>query len=125
PALRFALSLELRSLRSAGVSQLHRYYEPLRHPARPSLSLAGVSLTVTRRHRRGFPCFRWVPCPRAVASTPAESWVPIARASCRQGEKTCSPRRRPSPISRRVGFRIRLFEACSAFTHVTARVLAE
>ncbi len=33
--------------------------------------------------------------------------------------------RRPSPLRRWVGFRINLFEACSAFTHVTARMLAE
>ena len=33
-------------------------------------------------------------------------------------------RRRPSPFHRRVGFRITLFEACSAFTHVTACTLA-
>ncbi len=34
-------------------------------------------------------------------------------------------RRRPSPFLRRVGFRITLFEACSAFTRVTACTLAE
>ncbi len=34
-------------------------------------------------------------------------------------------RRRPSPKFRRVGSRIALFEACSAFTHVTACILAE
>jgi hypothetical protein len=34
-------------------------------------------------------------------------------------------RRRPSPLFRRVGFRITLFGACSAFTHVTACLLAE
>ena len=34
-------------------------------------------------------------------------------------------RQRPSPCVRRVGSRIKLFEACSAFTHVTACLLAE
>jgi len=34
-------------------------------------------------------------------------------------------RRRPSPFRWRVGFRFELFEACSAFTHVTACTLAE
>jgi hypothetical protein len=48
--------LELRPLRSTGITRLPRYYGPLRHPSRPSLSLAGVSLAVTRRHRGGFPC---------------------------------------------------------------------
>jgi len=35
------------------------------------------------------------------------------------------PQQRPSPPSRWVGSRIRSFEACSAFTHVTACQLAE
>ena len=33
--------------------------------------------------------------------------------------------RRPSPIYRRVGFRINRFEACSAFTRVSACMVAE
>ncbi len=40
-----ALTSELRSLPSTGVTRLHRYYEPLRHPIRPGLSLAGVRLS--------------------------------------------------------------------------------
>ena len=36
--------LELRSLPSAGVTRFLRYYEPLRHPRAPSLSLTGVRL---------------------------------------------------------------------------------
>ena len=36
--------LELRSLPSAGVTQFPRYYEPLRHPRAPGLSLTGVRL---------------------------------------------------------------------------------
>jgi hypothetical protein len=31
----------------------------------------------------------------------------------------------PSPLRRRVGIRITTFEACSGFTHVTARWLAQ
>ena len=42
------MGLELRSLPSTGVTRLRRYYEPLRHPRRPGLSLAGVRLRVTR-----------------------------------------------------------------------------
>ena len=34
-------------------------------------------------------------------------------------------RLRPSPINRRVGFRIARFEACSTFTRVPARMVAE
>jgi hypothetical protein len=36
-----------------------------------------------------------------------------------------SPLMQPSPNGRRVGIRIVTFEACSGFTHVTARRIAE
>src|ERR1700748_3410069 len=36
-----------------------------------------------------------------------------------------SPLMQPSPIGRRVGIRIVTFEACSGFTHVTARRIAQ
>src|ERR1700722_198029 len=39
--------LELRSLPSAGVTRFPRYYEPLRHPRAPGLSLAGVRLILS------------------------------------------------------------------------------
>src|SRR6516164_10677641 len=37
---------ELRSLPSTGITQLQRYYEPLRIPTAPGLSLAGVRLVI-------------------------------------------------------------------------------
>ena len=43
-----ALGLELRPLPSTGVTRRPRYYEPLRHPRWPGLSLTGVRLRVTR-----------------------------------------------------------------------------
>src|SRR5208337_444822 len=49
--------LELRPLPSTGVTQLHRYYEPLRHPNAPGLSLAGVRLAVPG-HAMGLPVLR-------------------------------------------------------------------
>jgi hypothetical protein len=36
------MGLELGSLPSTGVTRLPRYYEPLRHPKRPGLALAGI-----------------------------------------------------------------------------------
>ena len=39
--------LELRSLPSPGVTRLPRYYEPLRHPRAPGLSLTGLRLIVS------------------------------------------------------------------------------
>src|SRR5207244_2148470 len=46
-------------------------------------------------------------------------------AEPRRKRRSPSPRRRPSPSSRWVGSRIRSFEACTAFTSVTACQLAE
>ena len=39
--------LELRPLPSAGVTRFPRYYEPLRHPRAPGLSLTGVRLVLS------------------------------------------------------------------------------
>ena len=117
PALAAAdVVLELRPLPSTGITRLRRYYEPLRHPKRPGLSLAGVRLAVTRHHRWGFPCFVFLLCLRAVATTPGGTAGCIYRS--------LPQRQRPSPLLRRVGSHITRFEACSAFTHVTAHKLA-
>ena len=48
--------------------------------------------------------------PVALPNGPGQAWL---------------PRRRPSLNSCQVGFRIVPFEACSAFTHVTACMLAK
>src|SRR5882724_5294435 len=67
----YCVCLELRSLPSTGVTRLPRYYEPLRHPRAPSLSLTGFrwsSLTTPW----GFPCFVRFPCVHAAATTPAQ-----------------------------------------------------
>src|ERR1700756_3379647 len=42
----YCACLELRSLPSTGVTRLPRYYEPLRHPRAPSLSLTGLWLVI-------------------------------------------------------------------------------
>ncbi len=62
--------LEPRPLPSAGITRLRRYYGPLRHPARPGLSLAGLRLAVTRRHRVGFPVLRRVSSADMPSSLP-------------------------------------------------------
>ena len=65
---------EPRPLPSTDVTRCQRYYEPLRHPSRPDLSLAGVRFTVTRRLRWGFPCCIRSPCPgMLLSSTPVGS----------------------------------------------------
>ena len=57
------------------------------------------------------------PCVRAVPTTPADRNGCMCRLLPRPT--------RPSPNSGRVGIRIVLFEACSGFTRVTARTLAQ
>ena len=49
--------LELRPLPSTGITRLQRYYEPLRHPSAPGLSLTGVRLIIPD-HASGFPVLR-------------------------------------------------------------------
>jgi hypothetical protein len=49
--------LELRSLPSTGITRPQRYYEPLRHPRAPGLSLAGVRLVIPD-HALGLPVLR-------------------------------------------------------------------
>jgi hypothetical protein len=63
--------LQLRPLPSTGVTRLRQYYEPLRHPSQPSLSLTSCQLIVcaitagTSRVAHGPLCLH------AVANTPA------------------------------------------------------
>ena len=62
--------LELGSLPSTGVTRLPRYYEPVRHPRRPGLSLAGVRLGF-RSPPMGLPVLQQLPvCRHAVTITP-------------------------------------------------------
>ena len=53
----YCVDLELRPLPSTGITRLPRYYEPLRHPKAPSLSLAGVWLIIAD-HAKGLPVLR-------------------------------------------------------------------
>ena len=108
--------LELRSLPSPGVSRLPRYYEPLRLPMAPGLSLAGIRL-VLPDHAVGSPVLRTLSlctcCRHYPGAAPGRTYF------------AHSPRRISLPRKgRRVGLRIVLFEACSAFTRVTACTLA-
>src|ERR1700730_17592358 len=109
--------LQLRPLPSTGVTRLHRYCEPLRHPSRPSLSLTSCQLIRTAI-TAGTSRVAYGPlCLHAVANTPA-GLMELVRSyrSINFGLPT-----KPG----RVGSCISLFEACSAFTHVTACTLAK
>jgi hypothetical protein len=50
---------------------------------------------------------------------------PLPRRIKRVHMSIASPLMQPSPIGRRIGIRIVTFEACSGFTHVTARRIAQ
>ena len=112
----YCVCLELRSLPSTGVTRLPRYYEPLRHPRAPSLSLTGFRLVIAD-HALGLPVFR-----------------ALSLCTCRRHYPGAAPERITSLISSRrislprkgcrVDLCIVLFEACSAFTRVTACTLA-
>jgi hypothetical protein len=63
--------LQLRPLPSTGVTRLRRYYEPLRHPSRPGLSLTScqlIHLAITAGTSR---VAHGPLCLHAVANTPA------------------------------------------------------
>src|SRR4030081_2043777 len=112
----YCVCLELRSLPSTGRPRLQRYYEPLRHPKAPGLSLPGFRLFVAD-HALGLPVFRTLPLCTCCRHYPGA-------ASGRTASLT-SPSRVSLPRKgRRVGPRIVLFEVCSAFTRVTACTLA-
>jgi hypothetical protein len=65
------VSFQLRPLPSTGVTQLHRYYEPLRHPTRPGLSLASCQLIHTVITAGTSRVAHGPLCLHAVATTPA------------------------------------------------------
>ena len=86
-------------------------------PCRPSLPLPGFRLP-RAQHRQGFPCCHTfhLPCMPTPLPRRKRAGASVALFPASQ---------RPSPFLRRVGFRDTLFEACSAFTRVPARMVAE
>ena len=109
------VGLELRSLPSAEITRPQRYYEPLRHPIAPGLSLTGVRLIIAD-HAMGLPVLRALSLCTCCRQYPG--------AATGRG-LALSPRRISLPRNGdRVGLHIDLFEACSAFTRVAACTLA-
>ena len=68
-------------------------------------------------HRWGFPCCLWSPMRTCHRHYPGRS-----NGAC---SLVCLHCQRPSPCNSKVGSCNCFFEACSAFTHVTACTLAE
>ncbi len=107
---------KVRLLSSTSITRFHQYYEPVRHPRRPSLLLTEFQLRDTTSHRWGFPCsddFLLHACRRHY---------PGGTVGCC---RYLVQRRRPSLKTRKVGFRLCPFGACSAFTHVPACMVAK
>ena len=70
---------EVRLLSSTSITRLLQYYEPVRHPTRPSLLLTEFSLRATTSRRWGFPCFGSISSSRhADDTTPAEPLDAVA-----------------------------------------------
>ena len=108
--------LELRSLPSTGITRLQRYYKPLRHPKAPGLSLPGVRLVIAD-HASGLPVLRTLSLCTCCRHYPG--------AAAGRTLRSASPSRISLPRKgHRVGLRIGIFEACLAFTRVTACTLA-
>src|SRR6202011_4979826 len=63
--------------------------------------------------------------PPVTTNHPSDVPSPLPRRIAWVRMSITSPRVRPSPNDRRVGIRIRTFEACSGFTFVTAHRIAQ
>ena len=99
----FNVSLELRSLPSAGVTRLRRYCGPLRHPIAPSLTVTGLRLVVTTDHAIGLPVLRALSLCACCRHYPGAATV----------IKLCSSAQPYQPSPKRVvgfGLRIGIFE---------------
>ena len=103
---------EVRALSSAGITRIRRSYDPVRLPPWPPpvATLRPLPSPVT-----GLPRLLGSPFRRAVPTTPAD------QAGARVD---CFPAHAAFPKWQE-GIRIVTFEACSGFTHVTARRIAQ
>src|SRR5262249_2303436 len=109
----FESTPEVRVLCSTGIAQLQRSYDPVRLPPGPP---PVATLRLLPSPMTGLPRLPEPPFPRAVPTTPADR-----AGAC----VDYFPAHAASPNGRRVGIRIVTFEACSGFTRVTARRIAQ
>ena len=106
---------EVRVLSSAGITRPHRSYDPCPTPARPAV--LATALEVRPPAGTGLPRLPGPPFQRAVPNTPVDRNGCLCRLLPHST--------RPSPFPRRVGIHDFTFEACSDFTRVTARWIAQ
>src|SRR5258708_38003741 len=109
--------LELRSLPSTGITRLQRYYEPLRHPRAPGLSLAGIRF-VSAGHTLGLPVLRTLSLCTFCRHYPG--------AAAGRTLRSASPSRISLPRKGcRVGLRIVLFEMLWGGSEEIAHIVAD
>src|SRR3954469_15713447 len=114
--------------RSSAPSKAHQKQGPFPPPALPGLN-GRTALSDSRPTRRL--CGVGAASPSRDGSPPmTRITLPACRAPYPGGSRRvpvsiASPLTRPSPFPRRVGIRIFTFEACSGFTRVTARWIAQ
>ena len=108
------VDLELRPLRSTGITRRHHYYGPIRHPARPSLLVTEYSLRVTGPHRRGFPCCLSIPLSHMPSPLPRQDRSSlVARCSTSGGLPHRWSRSAPAlRVSRTAQRSLTLWPAC-------------
>src|SRR4051795_10575256 len=109
----FESTPEARGLPSAGVTRVRQNCAPVRLPPDPPPEATSKPRPPTGR-----------------VSPVTRITFPACRAHYPGGSRRvhlsiASPLTRPSPLCRRVGIRTSTFEACSGFTHVTARRIAQ
>ena len=105
---------EVRVLCSAGITRHQRSYDPVRLP--PGLPCLPRHRSCDLRPKRVSPDY-----PHHLSDVPC----PLPRRIERVLMSITSPLMQPSPNGRRVGIRIVTFEACSGFTRITARRIAQ
>ena len=110
----FESTPEVRVLPSAGITRPHQSYDPVRLPPVPSPESDVEAATLALN---GSPPITRITFPTCRAHYPGGS----SGCACRLLPRITQP----SPNGRRVGIRIVTFEACSGFTHVTARRIAQ
>jgi hypothetical protein len=109
---------EVRPLSSTGITRLHRSNGPVRLPIEPPPIVAFGVANPARPRSTGPPPVTRIALPTCRAHYPG--------GSVQVHVSGFLPRSvLPSPLHRRVGIRIATFEACSGFTRVTARWLAQ
>src|SRR5467141_2863940 len=113
----YCVCLELRSLPSTGITQLHRYYEPLRHPQGAWPVPRGLPVGRRSDHAVGLTVLRTLSLCTCCRHYPGAASGRIVSLS--NPAVSAFPERVV-----RVGLRIVLFEVCSAFTRVAACTLA-